>query len=113
MLVTIKYQYKSGNGSLNGEKTVAIKGSGNAVDEATKQFLADFFKTNKGNVYLLNVETKRQIAMMKLQANVPNSHDIAKKRKRPDKKTVNKNSDGRIECLPEVADEIIENYGAK
>lgn len=58
MLVKIKYQYKSGNGSLLGEKTIAIKGSGNAVDEATKQFLADFVKTNKGNVYLLNVETK-------------------------------------------------------
>ncbi len=50
---------------------------------------------------------------MKLQANIPNGHDIAKKRKRPDKKTVNKSSDGKIECLPEVADEIIENYGAK
>lgn len=49
---------------------------------------------------------------MKLQANIPNSYDIAKKRKRPDKKIV-KNSDGKIECLPEVADEIIENYGAK
>lgn len=59
MLVTITYQYKDGNGTLTGKKDVAIKGSGNAVDKATKVALNDFFaKNNIGDIYLLTASVR-------------------------------------------------------
>lgn len=59
MLVTITYQYKDGNGTLTGRKDVAIKGSGSAVDKATKIALDDFFAKNTiGDIYLLSASVR-------------------------------------------------------
>lgn len=60
MLVTVKYQYKDRNGSLRGKKDIAVKGSGNMVDKATKAILEQFFSERKqpGEIYLLSVELR-------------------------------------------------------
>lgn len=59
MLVTITYQYKDGNGTLTGKKSIAVKGSGSAVDKATKIALSDFFAKNSiGDIYLLTASVR-------------------------------------------------------
>lgn len=59
MLVTVVYQYKNSGGSLRGSKDIVVKGSGSAVDKATKQFLNWFSeKKEPGDVYLLRVSVR-------------------------------------------------------
>lgn len=59
MTVTVIYQYKDRNGSLRGRQDVIVKGSGSAVDKATKKFLQGFYENKQpGSVYILEVRVR-------------------------------------------------------